>query len=289
MKIKGQFVYSKPNFNYSENTLFTSVRSSNTDRIKDFGYETTDYGFSLGTRYEQYENLFFSPEIDVSLEDLKTTSSASSRLKKQAGNYEDLYFNYGLDYDLRNATYKPSAGSKTSFYQQLPVISGNYEISNTFIRTHYKKLYKETNMVGKVSFYVKAVNSLDDSDVRVSKRAKMPYNRLRGFEKDKVGPLDGNDYVGGNYVTTLNLSTNLPGILNTMENFDFSYFIDIGNVWGVDYDSSIDQSNFIRSSTGIGLDWITPIGPLSFSLTQPITKKSSDKTESFRFNLGTTF
>ena len=66
-------------------------------------------------------------------------------------------------------------------------------------------------------------------------------------------------------------------------------FIDIGNVWGVDYDSAVDQSNFIRSSTGFGLDWITPIGPLSFSLTQPITKKSTDETESFRFNLGTTF
>ena len=288
-KIKGQFVYSKPNFNYSENTLFTSLRSSNTNRIKDFGYETTDIGFSLGTRFEQYENLFFSPEIDISFEDLKTTSAASSSLKKQAGNYEDLYFNYGLDYDLRNTTYKPSAGSKTSFYQQLPVISGNYEITNTFVQTNYKKLNNETNMVGKASFYLKAVNSIDDSDVRISKRAKMPYNRLRGFEKDRIGPLDGNDYIGGNYVTTLNLSTNLPGILNTMENFDFSYFIDIGNVWGVDYDSSIDQSNFIRSSTGLGLDWITPIGPLSFSLSQPITKKSTDKTESFRFNLGTTF
>ena len=55
-KIKGQFVYSKPNFNYTENTLFTSVKSSNTDQIKDFGYETTDLGFSVGTRFEQYEN-----------------------------------------------------------------------------------------------------------------------------------------------------------------------------------------------------------------------------------------
>ena len=54
-------------------------------------------------------------------------------------------------------------------------------------------------------------------------------------------------------------------------------------------DSAVDESNKIRSSTGFGLDWITPIGPLSFSLTQPITKKSTDVTESFRFNLGTTF
>ena len=45
----------------------------------------------------------------------------------------------------------------------------------------------------------------------------------------------------------------------------------------------------IRSSTGIGLDLLTPVGPLSFSLATPITKKSTDKTETFRFNLGTTF
>ena len=74
-----------------------------------------------------------------------------------------------------------------------------------------------------------------------------------------------------------------------MENWDFSYFIDIGNIWGVDYDSAVDQSNTIRSSTGIGMDWLTPIGPLSFSLTQPLSKATSDKTETFRFNLGTTF
>ena len=89
--------------------------------------------------------------------------------------------------------------------------------------------------------------------------------------------------------TALNLSTNLPGLLSTVEILDFSYFIDVANVWGVDYDSSIDDSNKIRSSTGLGIDWLTPIGPLSFSFTKPITKTSTDKTESFRFNLGTTF
>ena len=105
----------------------------------------------------------------------------------------------------------------------------------------------------------------------------------------KVGPVDNSDYIGGNYVTAINLSTNLPGILNTVENVDFSYFIDVANVWGVDYSSSIDDSNKIRSSTGIGVDFLTPIGTLSFSLSQTLTKNSTDKTESFRFNLGTTF
>ena len=165
----------------------------------------------------------------------------------------------------------------------------NNELSNTFIYTQYKSLNPSNDMIGKASLYLKTVNALDDSDVRISKRTGVPYNRLRGFEKGKIGPVDNSDYIGGNYVTAINLSTNLPGILNTVENIDFLYFIDIANVWGVDYNSELDDSSLIRSSTGIGLDWTTPIGPLSFSLTQPITKKSSDKTETFRFNLSTTF
>ena len=287
--IKGQFIYSKPNFNYSDNTLFTSLKSTTTDNLTDFGYKVSNLGFSVGTRFEQYENLFFSPELDVSFEDLETNSSASSGLKKQEGNYEDFYFNYGLDYDLRNSSFRPSSGNKTSFYQTLPIVSTNNEIANTFIFTQYKTLNKASEMVGKASVYFKAINSIDDSDVRISKRANIPYNRLRGFEKGKVGPKDSSGYIGGNYVTALNFTTNLPTILSTVENIDFSYFIDIGNVWGVDYDDSVNDSNAIRSSTGIGLDWLTPVGPLSFSLSQPLTKKSTDTTETFRFNLGTTF
>ena len=67
------------------------------------------------------------------------------------------------------------------------------------------------------------------------------------------------------------------------------FFFDAANVWGVDYDSSIDENSKIRSSTGVALDWFTPIGPLSLSYAIPITKNSTDTTENFRFNIGTTF
>ena len=68
-----------------------------------------------------------------------------------------------------------------------------------------------------------------------------------------------------------------------------SILLDAANVWGVDYDSSLNDANEIRSSTGIGLDWLTPVGPLSFVFSQPITKSATDIDETFRFNIGTTF
>jgi len=287
--VKGEFIYSKPNFAYTDNTLSTSIRSTTTDYLSDFGYKVSNLGFSVGTSFEQYENLFFNPEIDLNFESLTTNSSATNRLKKQEGSYEDLYFNYGLIYDLRDSGFNPSKGNRTSFNQTIPLYSETNELINTFTFTQYKELNRSNNMIGKASLYLKNVNSVDGSDVRISKRAQVPYSRLRGFERGKVGPIDGGDYIGGNYASSLNLSTNIPTFLNTVENIDFLYFIDVANVWGVDYSDNIDDSNQIRSSTGIGIELLTPIGPLSFSFTQPITKKSSDKTEKFRFNLGTTF
>ena len=144
-------------------------------------------------------------------------------------------------------------------------------------------------MVGKISFYSQTANSLTDDDVRISKRLYVPYKKLRGFQKGKVGPKDNESFIGGNYVSTLNMSTTVPQILPSFQNTDFSLFIDMANVWGVDYDSDLDDKSSLRSSAGLAIDLLTPIGPLNFSFSETITKASSDKTESFRFNIGTSF
>ena len=104
-----------------------------------------------------------------------------------------------------------------------------------------------------------------------------------------MGPLDGVDHVGGNYVAALNFEVNLPNVFPENTNTDLGAFLDFGNVWGIDYDSSIDESNELRSSAGLALNWMSPLGPMSFVLSQNIAKADTDKTQSFRFNLGTTF
>ena len=136
---------------------------------------------------------------------------------------------------------------------------------------------------------MKSVDSISGDDVKLSERVFLPSSRLRGFENGKVGPKDGDDFIGGNYATSFNFSSTLPQILENSQNIDFLFFVDAANVWGVDYDSSISDNSKIRSSLGIGVDWLTPIGPLSFTFAEPITKADTDITESFRFNLGTTF
>ncbi len=286
--IKGQFIYAKPNFNYSDNTLFTSIKSSTSDFLTDSGYKTSNIGFSLGTKFEQFQNIFLSPEIDFLIEDLETTNTASNILKKQEGSYTDLYFNYSINQDLRDKKFRTESGYVTTFSQELPLISDNSELSNAFEITNFKKLSSTSNMVGKVSFFGKTITGLSD-DVRISKRLNVPSYRLRGFERGKIGPIENNDYIGGNHITSLNLSATLPTVFEGLDNLDVAVFFDAANVWGVDYDSSIDDKSAVRSSTGVALNLMTPVGPLSFSFANALTKASSDKTETFRFNLGTQF
>ena len=286
--IKGQFIYAKPNFNNTDNTLFTSLKSSTNDYLSDSGYKTSELGFSLGTRFEQYQNIFLSPELDFLLEDLETSNKASDILKKQEGSYTDLYFNYTINQDLRDRKFRTESGYQTFFSQEVPIISDNSEFSNSFEVTKYKKLSARSDTVGKISFYAKTITGLSD-DVRISKRLNIPTIKLRGFEKGRVGPIDNNDYVGGNHVSALNMSATLPNIFEGLDNLDIGVFFDAANLWGVDYNSSLDDKSTIRSSAGVAFNLMTPIGPLSFSFANALTKASSDKTETFRFSLGTQF
>ncbi len=285
--VKGFFEYQHPNFAYSDRQLSTSLESSITDKLTDFGYKSSMNKVSLGTRYEQFEDTFFSPKLSISSETLDTTSSASAAYKKQEGSYFDTTFAYGLTYDKRNSPYQPSAGFYSNWYQQLPIVSENQTIVNGYVITGYKELVDD--MIVSTGVFTRAINSLSNDDVRVSRRMFAPSSRLRGFQSGKVGPVDGTDYVGGNYVVTFNTSSTIPYVLQTQENMDLKLFLDAGNVWGVDYSDDIDDSNKIRSSTGVALEILTPVGPLSFSYAEVITKASTDKTESFKFQLGTTF
>ena len=285
--IRGSFSVTNPNFNYSNKALITSIRNSSIDKLNDSGYKTKKTGFSIGTRYEQYENTFFSPNLSTEIEDLTTNADASDSLKKQTGNYFETKLNYSLDFDKRNQKYQTSSGTRTIIKQGIPLVSDEYALLNGIETEKWIKFGND--MITNFGVYGRAINSVNDEDVRVTDRLSLPRNKLKGFQSGRIGPVDNKDYVGGNYAVSLNFDTTLPMILPSLESIDFKYFLDAGNVWGIDYSDTIDDSNKIRSATGITIDWFTPIGPLNFSFAKDITKASTDKTESFQFNLGTTF
>ena len=275
-----------PNYNFSGNALSYHVTNAKNDK-PDSGFKNNIFSTGIGTSFEQYKDLYLSPSLTISHDDLKVEDSASESLKKQKGKFTDLTFNYGLRLDKRNRVYAPTDGYSSSFNQTLPIYADAPYIKNSVSYSKYKSFSE--NYIGKFKFYTAAINGLNDEDVRISKRVNLPTKKLRGFKAGGIGPKDGKDFVGGNYAMATNFEMSLPNFLPESSKTDVGLFLDFGNLWKVDYSDAIDDSNKIRSTVGANTSWTSPLGPMTFIFSRNITKAATDIDESFSFRLGTTF
>ena len=267
--------------------MHLSVEASEIDKLTGFGYKSTKSGITAGTEFEYYDDFNLGIATENYIENVTVTSSASSSQKDQAGNFFDSFLSLDFNYDKRNQKFATTDGFYSNYSLDLPVVSKTNTIKNRYNYKYFKELYE--NNISTLSFMLGSVVSGSNDDVKLSERLFVPGSKLRGFERGKVGPKDGSDFIGGNYVSTINMASTIPKLLENVETLDISLFLDAANVWGIDYDSSINDNNSFRTSIGVGVNWSTPVGPLSFSFAQPLSKQDSDIVEKFRFNLGTTF
>ena len=285
--IKGRLLVQNPNFRNSDKSVNFGLEASEFDRLSGQGYKSQKTGFSTGTKFEYYDDLFLGISIENFAEKVTVNSTASSNQKKNAGNFFDSFLGLDFNFDKRNQKFATTSGFFSNYSIDFPIYSETGTFNNSYSFKVFSELYE--NNVTTASLLLKSSFSLNDEDIKLSERLFVPGSRLRGFERGKIGPKDGSDFIGGNYLTAINFTSSIPKLLENSQNLDFIAFFDAANIWGVDYDDSIDEKNDIRSSVGIGLNWLTLIGPLSFSYAEPITKNESDIVEKFRFNLGTTF
>ncbi len=285
--LKGILSVRNPNFRNTDKSINFSVEAIEIDRLKAYGYKTNKTGASVGTDFEYLDKFRLGIGNSNFYEKIDTDSTASTKQREQEGNYWDSFLNLSFDYDTRNQKFQATDGFRSQYFIDIPVISETATLQNTYTYKYYTELYE--NNISTASFFLRSSNSLKSKDIKLSERIILPANRLRGFERGKVGPKDGDDFIGGNYAATINFASTIPQLLENAENIDFLVFFDVGNVWGVDYFEGDDEGSEIRSSTGIGIDWLTPIGPLNFTFATALNKAKTDKTETFRFNLGTSF
>ena len=110
---------------------------------------------------------------------------------------------------------------------------------------------------------------------------------VRGFETASLGPRDNNgDVLGGNrrLIGNLELLVPMPGIKD--KSVRLSAFVDTGYAWGPDDRIRLGD---LRAAAGVAASWDSPVGPLKFSLSQPVRSESGDKVERFQFQLGRLF
>lgn len=287
-KISGEFTILNPNFNNSEKELFNSL-FSDTDDYKNSGYQNKRIGDKIATKYEIYEDIYFRPNLLIQYDKLETSSTASSLLKSRSGNYTTTSIGYNFSADFRDSKSNPTSGNVSYFEQNIATLLSDIPTVQTSIgTTFYKELINE-NFIGSLRARIDAGIGLDNKDIKLSDRSHGSVSVIRGFENRGIGPVDGGDHVGGNYLASLSLRSTFPNPIPENLRANTIIFFDAANVWGVDYSNNIADSNKIRTSVGVGLDIMSPFGPVSFSYAVPLSSLSTDKKQNFLFNIGSSF
>jgi outer membrane protein insertion porin family len=286
--IRGELSYLDPNYNNSNKELAASLFSE-VDDYKNSGYQNKRVGTKFATKYEIYEDIFFRPNLGVQFDKLEVTGDASSLLRSRQGDFVTTSFGYNFLFDQRDSKFTPTSGSIIYFDQNISTFFSDIPTVQTGVgATFYKELLNE-KYIGSIKARLANVVAFNDKDVKLSDRIFSSASDLRGFEQRGVGPVDSGDHIGGNNLATLSLKSTFPNPIPENLRATTFLFLDMGNVWGADYSSSISNSSKLRTSTGIALDLMSPIGPLSFTYSIPLSKASTDKEQNFLFNIGSSF
>jgi len=287
-KVSGVFSYIDPNFKNSEKEL-ANYFYSESDDYNNAGFTSKRIGDRLGTRYELFEDVYLKPFVALQFDRLETNANASTLLRSRDGNFTTSTLGFNLLADFRNSKTLPSSGSLLFFDQSYATLISDIPTIQTSVgSTFFQELINE-KFIGSAKLKFSNVTALDNKDVKLSDRIFASTSDLRGFESRGVGPIDSGSHVGGNYLAVLNFKSSFPNPIP--ENFrpNTYLFYDIGNVWGADYSDIISGSSKLRSSTGLALDVASPIGPLSFTYSIPLSKATTDKEQRFLFNIGSSF
>jgi outer membrane protein insertion porin family len=286
--VKGDLSYVDPNFNNSNKELAASLFSE-IDDYSNSGYQNKRAGTRFATKYEIYEDIFFRPNVGVQYDKLETTSSASSLLRSRAGNFTTTSLGYTFSVDQRDSKFNPTSGSIFYFDQNIATLFSDIPtLQSGFGGTLYKELLSD-KFIGSAKFRLANAIAFDNKDVKLSDRIFSSPTDLRGFEPRGVGPVDSGDHIGGNNLATLSLKSTFPNPAPESLRATSYLFFDMGNVWGADYSDLISSSSKLRSSAGIAVDLMSPIGPLSFTYSIPLSTVSTDKEQKFLFNIGSSF
>ena len=110
---------------------------------------------------------------------------------------------------------------------------------------------------------------------------------VRGFEQGSLGPYESGTAIGGPKKITLNteLIAPFPGAGNDRTLRMFA-FVDAGNVFSESANYSLSD---LRASTGVGVSWISPVGPLRLGFAKPLRKEAGDRIQTLQFQIGTAF
>ena len=247
-------------------------------------------GMRFGVPFSEIDTVYFGVNLEqTSIRPGNNLPNAYVEYMQQFGySSNSLPFTIGWARDGRDSALVPTRGILQRFNSDLSA-SGDAR----YVRTNYQ-IQQYTPLTKK---YTLALNAdlgwgqgLSDRPYPLFKNYFVGgLGSVRGFQQSTLGPSDSTNslYLGGPKKIVLNaeLMAPFPGAGNdrTLRLFAFT---DVGRAFG---ENEKINFNELRSSIGVGLSWISPMGPLRFSYALPMKRQVTDKIQRLQFQIGTSF
>lgn len=268
--------------------------------VADVKYDTRGFGVSWGIPFTELDRVFLGGRFEMT--DVKSNANSPWRYQ----NYEDKYgdnpmtvaLTLGWSRDSRDNSLAPTRG----VYQRL---NGEFALPGFDIQ-YYKATYQYQQYIPLSRTWTLAFNGEVGWGDVYGKTDEFPFFKnfyaggigsVRGYNSGSLGPKEydrDSDNLGGDRKLTgsIEILAPLPGGDRTLRVFGF---LDAGYVWGYEgvgvhqYRRQSMSLSDLRYSTGIGVAWISPLGPLKFSIAAPLNDKDGDDIQRFQFQIGTGF
>ena len=256
-----------------------------------FQERNTGAGLRLGYDLSEYTRQTLS--YTGSYDQVKDVDhDASDVIQSEEGNEFRSIIGSDITYDRRDSKTDPRSGYYVSLGTDFAGVGGTvYYLRNTLGGGYFIPITKEVTIgtTGEVGY----IRGLFGDDVRVTDAFFLGGQNLRGFATGGVGPRDSDtkDSLGGKFRAEGTVQAAFPLGLPEEYQIRGRVFSDFGTLTGTDFEDEIDlnDTSALRVSAGVGLTWVSPFGPLAVDLAYPLMKEPFDKTELFRFSVGTTF
>ncbi len=210
-------------------------------------------------------------------------------LNENGDEYDSLTLNTNFTHDTRNRSLFPNKGSRQTAAIEFSVPGSDLEF--------YKLSYENSFYFSRGETFTLSLGSEigygdqygDTTDLPFFEKFRAGgFDSVRGYESNSLGPRDSfDDSFGGNFLTTARIQILFPPpFIENKNRARLALFVDAGNVFEEfeDFDTSD-----IRGSVGLGLSWITGLGGISAAISSPFNDQEDDDTETFQFNIGTSF
>lgn len=256
----------------------------------DYGLRTSGASVRFGVPFNEIDTVYFGAGVER-----LTIKRGANPLPTTFKDYSDLFgltttslpLTVGWVRDSRDSAIVPTTGRYQRVYGEWGIAGNAKYLKATLQRQEYIPLNKQFTIALNAEFgWGKGLGGKPFSVFKNTSSGGL--GSVRGFEQGSLGPRDASGLaLGGPKKLTFNaeLIAPFPGTGNDRTLRTYA-FLDMGNVFGENQKYSIKE---LRSSYGIGISWLSPVGPLRFALANPLRKKEGDKIERFQFQIGTSF